>query len=56
MGKKWIILERDQKEYHEDGIRFKAFPVIDDSKPCETLGIVRNDKEQRYWIVQEFEA
>lgn len=35
------------------GIRFKAFPLIEDDKPCETLEIVRDDDRQRYWIVEE---
>lgn len=51
MTNKWIILER--KEYHEDGIRWKAFPLIDDSMPLETLEIVRDDDRQKYWIVTE---
>jgi len=50
----WIILERQEKEFHEDGIRFKAFPCIEDTDEGvkETLEIVREDN-QKYWIVKE---
>ena len=53
MSNKWIIVERKTEEYHEDGIRFKAFPCIgNDIK--KTIEIATyGEKETKCWIVKE---
>lgn len=56
MGYRWVILERKQEEHEQDGIRYKAFPLLDDYNPQTTLDIVRNDKKQKYWIVEDIKG
>jgi len=53
-GDLWIIIQRYQYEYDEDGIRFKSLPLIKyemDNK--NYLDSLMDNKHQRYWIVEE---
>ncbi len=52
MGNKWVIVEKSKEN---DGNRFKAYPVIDDANPKETIDLAVGDGEM-YWLVQEISS
>jgi len=52
---KWIIIEREEHKYREDGIRWKSFPCLQgDEGPdvAKTIEICVVEG-QRYWVVTE---
>ncbi len=56
MKSRWIIIQRDNELYRDDGVRFIAFPLGNDKKQSQllidSLGI---EKKELYWVVEEIE-